>query len=535
MRGTGSTRCGLHCPAALAARSCRRARAPRHGRRCRGSTRRVPRRTGPHGDPIVERVARAGRRMRRPPGRPLPMRRQRDPGADRALARAPARSRRSSSGSAARPKAEDPDALVTYVNYPSTEYLDFRSSTSRASTSSSSRGGPSRPTSPGCRTSPATGRSCWPRSASTASATASEAQADALGWQVRRAFERGLRRARSSSPGPTSGTAAAPTSTTGASGSTDARPIAEAGAGSGRGTRSPSRPVSRLERLASRLGGRLHATTGRRRSPSASRASHALDYPELRGDRRRRRLDRRHRREIAADFDVRADPHREPGTQRRAQHRHRGGERRDRRLPRRRRRPRPPLAALPRRRASSTTSTPASAGRTFLRRRRLARRCVASGARRADPRPRLGPRGRAHPRLQHGVPAGALSKQSAASTRSFRIAGDDVDVCWRLQERGWTLGFSAGSDGLAPPPQAPSARYWRQQPGTAARRRCSSGSGRSATTAAATSRWAGRVYGDRAARAIGRRRHRIRYGTWGSGLFQSVYDRSPSTLRARCR
>ena len=24
----------------------------------------------------------------------------------------------------------------------------------------------------------------------------------------------------------------------------------------------------------------------------------------------------------------------------------------------------------------------------------------------------------------------------------FRIAGDDVDICWRLQERGWTLGFS---------------------------------------------------------------------------------------------
>src|SRR3990172_1489422 len=25
---------------------------------------------------------------------------------------------------------------------------------------------------------------------------------------------------------------------------------------------------------------------------------------------------------------------------------------------------------------------------------------------------------------------------------SFRVAGDDVDVCWRLRERGWTLGFS---------------------------------------------------------------------------------------------
>ena len=27
----------------------------------------------------------------------------------------------------------------------------------------------------------------------------------------------------------------------------------------------------------------------------------------------------------------------------------------------------------------------------------------------------------------------------------FRSAGDDVDVCWRLQQRGWTLGFSHGA------------------------------------------------------------------------------------------
>ena len=27
----------------------------------------------------------------------------------------------------------------------------------------------------------------------------------------------------------------------------------------------------------------------------------------------------------------------------------------------------------------------------------------------------------------------------------FRVAGDDVDICWRLQERGWTLGFCAAA------------------------------------------------------------------------------------------
>src|SRR5262245_28572083 len=24
----------------------------------------------------------------------------------------------------------------------------------------------------------------------------------------------------------------------------------------------------------------------------------------------------------------------------------------------------------------------------------------------------------------------------------FRIAGDDVDICWRLQGRGWTIGYN---------------------------------------------------------------------------------------------
>jgi GT2 family glycosyltransferase len=35
----------------------------------------------------------------------------------------------------------------------------------------------------------------------------------------------------------------------------------------------------------------------------------------------------------------------------------------------------------------------------------------------------------------------------------FRIAGDDVDVCWQLQKQGWTLGFQPCGRGPAPSPQ----------------------------------------------------------------------------------
>src|SRR5207249_4837459 len=46
----------------------------------------------------------------------------------------------------------------------------------------------------------------------------------------------------------------------------------------------------------------------------------------------------------------------------------------------------------------------------------------------------------------------------------FRTAGDDVDVCWCLQERGWTLGFSAAA--MVWHHRRNSVRtYWKQQIG----------------------------------------------------------------------
>ena len=63
--------------------------------------------------------------MRGAPGDPLLRDRQRDPGADRALARQARRSSGSSSASTGRPRQRIPDGLFTYVNYPSTEYLEL--------------------------------------------------------------------------------------------------------------------------------------------------------------------------------------------------------------------------------------------------------------------------------------------------------------------------------------------------------------------------------------------------------------------------
>jgi GT2 family glycosyltransferase len=104
---------------------------------------------------------------------------------------------------------------------------------------------------------------------------------------------------------------------------------------------------------------------------------------------------------------------------------------------------------------------------------------------------------------------------------SFRVAGDDVDICWRLHERGWTIGFS------------PSAVVWhRRRNSVRAFLRQQRAYGRAEAlleqawpekyNLAGHLSWRGRIYGE--PRAAGSRRRRIRYGTWGSGLFQSIYD-----------
>jgi hypothetical protein len=115
----------------------------------------------------------------------------------------------------------------------------------------------------------------------------------------------------------------------------------------------------------------------------------------------------------------------------------------------------------------------------------------------------------------------------------FRIAGDDVDVCWRLQARGWTLGFSAGAmvwhhrrNGVR--------RFWRQQFHYGAAEADLQRKWPQRYTAGGRIAWAGRLYeaaGAGHAPGNGRRR-RIYHGTWGSALFQSVYQESTSAWAA---
>jgi GT2 family glycosyltransferase len=110
----------------------------------------------------------------------------------------------------------------------------------------------------------------------------------------------------------------------------------------------------------------------------------------------------------------------------------------------------------------------------------------------------------------------------------FRVAGDDVDVCWRLQESGRTLGFSAGAVVMHRRRDSV-RRYLKQQYGYGKAEALLERKWPSRYNRAGSSRWSGRIY-DPPAKAAIRRRAMVRYGTWGSGLFQSIYEPAPRML-----
>jgi len=109
----------------------------------------------------------------------------------------------------------------------------------------------------------------------------------------------------------------------------------------------------------------------------------------------------------------------------------------------------------------------------------------------------------------------------------FAAAGDDVDFCWRLQNRGHPVGFSAA------------ATVWHYRRNTVkAYLKQQMGYGKAEAllyfkhpyrfNLLGQSRWLGRIYGELTT-AVLSRRPVIYFGAFGRGLFQSLYE-APSSL-----
>ena len=109
----------------------------------------------------------------------------------------------------------------------------------------------------------------------------------------------------------------------------------------------------------------------------------------------------------------------------------------------------------------------------------------------------------------------------------YRAAGDDVDLCWRLQERGGVIGF------------APSAvvwhhrrnslhTYWKQQQGYGKAEALLEQKWPGKYNALGHLTWSGRLYGKGLTQAVDSRRWHIYQGSFGLAPFQSLYERQSS-------
>ncbi len=105
----------------------------------------------------------------------------------------------------------------------------------------------------------------------------------------------------------------------------------------------------------------------------------------------------------------------------------------------------------------------------------------------------------------------------------FRVAGDDVDVCWRIQHQGWTLGVNPAA--MVFHHRRNSVRaYWKQQMGYGKAEALLERKWPEKYNAAGHPRWTGRVYGPRGPLASWWTRGRIYQGIWGSAPYQALYQ-----------
>jgi GT2 family glycosyltransferase len=112
----------------------------------------------------------------------------------------------------------------------------------------------------------------------------------------------------------------------------------------------------------------------------------------------------------------------------------------------------------------------------------------------------------------------------------FRTAGDDVDACWRLQDQGWTIGFHAG--GMVWHHRRNSLRaFWRQQIGYGRAEALLEGKWPARYNAAGHYDWRGRIYGPGLTLPL-IAPSRVYHGPWGTAPFQSMYKAGPPLIAA---
>lgn len=114
----------------------------------------------------------------------------------------------------------------------------------------------------------------------------------------------------------------------------------------------------------------------------------------------------------------------------------------------------------------------------------------------------------------------------------FQTAGDDVDVCWRLQDRGWQIGYSPAAV-VWHHRRRTVGGYLRQQRGYGRAEAILERKWPARYSAGGHVTWRGRIYGEAVPRrATGPLRWRIYHGVWGTAPFQSLYEPARGDMNA---
>ncbi|PYV14454.1 MAG: hypothetical protein DMG21_18115 [Acidobacteria bacterium] len=111
----------------------------------------------------------------------------------------------------------------------------------------------------------------------------------------------------------------------------------------------------------------------------------------------------------------------------------------------------------------------------------------------------------------------------------FRVAGDDVDLCWRLRQGGGKLGFSPAAM-VWHHYRGSVKAYWKQQKGYGKAEALLEKKWPEKYNPVGHLAWAGRIYGHGLLGFLEKRAGRIYQGTWGSAAYGRLYGGQANAL-----
>jgi GT2 family glycosyltransferase len=113
----------------------------------------------------------------------------------------------------------------------------------------------------------------------------------------------------------------------------------------------------------------------------------------------------------------------------------------------------------------------------------------------------------------------------------YRAAGDDVDLCWRIQQTGKTIGFHPAAF-VWHHCRNSVKMYWNQQKGYGKAEALLEKKWSEKYNGFGHLNWSGRIYGKGLTLPLNSKKERIFHGVWGTAPFQSIYQPMQDTLSA---